>query len=73
MYEVIEAFPERYDKDYPYKVGDIYPRDGFAPPAGRAEELLNGTNRAGKVYLKPLAVENPTVTEEKPKPRKKKE
>lgn len=75
MYEVIQAFPERFDDDHLYNVGDTYPREGFTPPEGRAEELLDGTNRAGQIYLEAMddkkpPEETPVVPKEGP-PKKK--
>ena len=52
MYKVIVQFPERYDGDHLYRVGDAYPREGWEPTAERIAELLDGTNRAKRVYLK---------------------
>ena len=76
MYNVILAFPERFDGNHEYNVGDDYPRKGFKPPAGRVDELLNGTNRAGMVYLEaiePVADKAPDETpEDKPKGKGKK-
>lgn len=66
MYKVIEAFPERYDGDHPYAVGDIYPREGWEPTSDRVKELLDGTNRAGKKYLKEAAGK-PTKKKAEPK------
>lgn len=53
MPKVIRPFPERYDDNYAYVVGDIYPRDGWEPPEGRVKELMDGTNRAGMAFLYP--------------------
>ena len=73
MYEVILKFSERYDDGHIYSVGDTYPQEGFSPPQGRVEELLDGTNRARKVYLKAICGLEKKPAAEKPKPRKKKE
>lgn len=73
MYKVILAFPERHDGGHAYAVGSIYPRAGFTPPEGRIKELLDGTNRAGKVYLEEVSEAAPEATETAPKARKKKE
>ena len=63
MYKVIEPFPERYDDDHPYAAGDVYPRVGWEPPEGRIAELLDGTNRARKKYLKEVPERKPKKKE----------
>lgn len=76
MYEVIQAFPERYDEGHEYSIGDTYPREGFTPPDGRVQELLDGTNRARNVYLRAVVdmEDKPDApVEDKPRARKKKE
>ncbi len=51
MYVVIRAFRDTTDNDRLYCVGDVYPARGKASKK-RIEELLNGTNRNGKVYIR---------------------
>ena len=51
MYDVIRAFRDTTDNDRLYCVGDVYPARGKASKK-RIEELLNGTNRNGKVYIR---------------------
>lgn len=59
QYTVIKDFEERFDNDYPYAAGDAYPREGFAPPEGRAEALAtrgrSPMNAMGLQYLEPRA------------------
>lgn len=51
MYVVIRAFRDTTDNDRLYCVGDVYPARGKASKK-RVEELLSGTNRNGKVYIR---------------------
>ena len=51
-YIVIKSFRDLTDNDRLYKVGDQYPAKGEKPTKARIRELLNGTNKNGKVYLK---------------------
>lgn len=45
MYEVIKFFTDLQDNDYPYNVGDQFPRDGFSVSEKRIEELSGVNNR----------------------------
>lgn len=51
-YIVTRSFRDLSDNDRLYKVGDEYPVKGEKPTKARVRELLNGTNKNGKVYLK---------------------
>lgn len=51
MYVVIRAFRDTTDNDRLYCVGDTYPARGKVSKK-RVEELLSGTNRNGKVYIR---------------------
>lgn len=51
-YIVTKSFRDLTDNDRLYKVGDKYPAKGEKPTKARIRELLNGTNKNGKVYLK---------------------
>lgn len=57
MYEVIRAFRDSKHNDHLYEVGDSYPASGSKPTKARIEELLKGTNKYGRVYLR--EVEDP--------------
>ena len=54
MYEVVRAFRDAENDYHYYEVGDAYPVSGYKPSKARIEELVNGTNKNGKVYLKAL-------------------
>ena len=52
MYKVIRAFRDLSDDKRLYKIGDEYPANGKKPTKARIKELLNGSNKNGKIYLK---------------------
>lgn len=58
MYSVIVPFTDLQDDNYKYKVGDAYPRKGYAPSSSRIKELSGDKNKLGKS----LIVEVATVT-----------
>lgn len=62
MYKVIVAFTDLQDNDYPYKVNDIYPRDGFDVLPSRVKELSTVANRRGIPLIEKI--------EEEPKPKR---
>jgi hypothetical protein len=65
MYRVIKYFTDLQDNNHAYRVGDIYPRVGFAPSEKRVKELLSGENRR-KVKLIEEVPETPLKGEESP-------
>lgn len=69
-YIVTRSFRDLTDNDRLYKVGEKYPAKGEKPTKARVRELLNGTNKNGKVYLKEVPDEAPAApaeqTEEAP-------
>ncbi len=52
MYKVIVYFEDLQDKNYPYKVGDAYPRKGLKPTRDRIEELATDKNIRGIPLIK---------------------
>jgi hypothetical protein len=60
-YIVTKSFRDLTDNDRLYKVGDKYPAKGEKPTKARIRELLNGTNKNGKVYLKEVPDEVPAA------------
>ena len=64
-YRVLENFSDKQDDRRPYKVGDIYPREGLDPSPQRVAELLGSENVRGRPIIEPI--------EEKPKRKRKKE
>ena len=64
-YRVLENFSDKQDDRRPYKVGDIYPREGLDPSPQRVAELLGPDNVRGRPIIE--------LIEEKPKRKRKKE
>ena len=52
MYIVIRAFKDSMDNDRFYREGDVYPAGGGKVNKKRVEELMLGTNRNGKMYIR---------------------
>lgn len=71
MYRVIEMFTDLQDSNYRYNVGDVYPRTGYKPSAKRIDELSGANNKRGKPLIKAAQKSAESVTEGKPKRRKK--
>lgn len=44
MFKVIKYFTDLQDNNHPYKVGDIYPREGLEPSEERYAELAGKEN-----------------------------
>lgn len=64
MYKVIKFFTDLQDNEYPYNVGDIFPRSGVSVADARLAELAGSDNRQGTPLIK---LEKPAER----KPRKK--
>lgn len=47
MYKVVKSFTDMQDDNFPYKVGDIYPRSGMNVLPSRIKELAGSKNRQG--------------------------
>ncbi|MBA4699226.1 MAG: Rho termination protein [Ruminococcus sp.] len=45
MYRVIQFFTDLQDNDYPYHVGDTFPRGGIGTTDGRLAELSGHENK----------------------------
>lgn len=65
MYKVIESFTDLQDRNYPYSVGDTYPRNGVNVTEIRLAELASKRNRRGIPLIE--KVEEP---KEKPAPKR---
>lgn len=61
MYKVIKFFTDLHDNDYPYNVGDVYPRKGVEVSESRLAELSGKDNKQGEPLIKKV---------EKPAPKK---
>lgn len=51
MYKVIHYFTDLQDNNHPYKVGDVFPRDGLEVAEGRLTELSSTANRQGVALI----------------------
>lgn len=71
MYKAIEYFTDLQDNNFEYKVGDVYPREGYTPTDERIKELAGKKNLRGRaVIAKETAAEVEEIpAEEKPKKR----
>jgi len=69
--KVVTAFTDLKDSNYHYNVGDEYPRTGYKPSAKRVDELSSANNKRGKPLIKAVQESAESVTEGKPKRRKK--
>lgn len=56
MYKVIKYFTDMQDNDYPYNVGDTYPRKGFEVLPTRIKELAGKNNRQGEPLIEEIEV-----------------
>ena len=51
-YQVIRPFKDLRDpQQYEYQIGDIYPRTGYKSTKTFIQELLNGSNSTGSIFL----------------------
>lgn len=59
MYEVIHYFTDLQDNEYPYNVGDAFPRDGLTVSEERLKELSGSNNKQHKSLIKLVEEEFP--------------
>ena len=52
MYKVIKYFTDLQDGNFPYKVGDVFPRDGLTVTEERLAELAGKDNKQGTPLIK---------------------
>jgi hypothetical protein len=64
-YRVLEDFSDKQDDRRPYKVGDVYPREGLDPSPQRIAELLGPDNARHRPVIE-------VIKEEKSKRQRKK-
>ena len=51
-YQVIRPFKDLRDpQQYEYQIGDIYPRKGYRSNKTFIQELIDGSNSAGSIFL----------------------
>lgn len=64
-YTVLSEFADLQDGNHIYRVGDVYPREGYTPTAERVDELCTGKNLLHKPLIQLVVVQEPeTVVEE---------
>ena len=64
-YQVIRPFKDLRDPQrYEYQIGDIYPRTGYKSTKTFIQELLDGSNSAGSIFL--TKVDDNDVSEPEP-------
>ena len=51
MYKVIKHFTDLHDNEYPYNVGDTFPRSGLTVTEGRLAELSGSNNKQGEPLI----------------------
>lgn len=59
MYEVIHYFTDLQDNEYPYNVGDKFPRNGLTVSEERLKELSGKNNKQHKPMIKFVEEELP--------------
>lgn len=76
MYKVIKFFTDLHDNEYPYNVGELFPREGMEVSENRLVELSGSDNKQGVPLIEFIAESDETVPEtnelKKPVPNKKK-
>lgn len=65
MFTVLSEFADLQDGNHIYRVGDVYPREGYTPTAERVDELSTGKNLLHEPLIQLVVVQEPkTVVEE---------
>ena len=67
-YQVIRPFKDLRDpQQYEYQIGDIYPRKGYRSNKTFIQELLDGSNSAGSIFL--TKIDDDDISEEEEEPQ----
>ena len=67
-YQVIRPFKDLRDpQQYEYQIGDIYPRKGYRSNKTFIQELLDGSNSAGSIFL--TKIDDDDISEGEPEPQ----
>ena len=67
-YQVIRPFKDLRDpQQYEYQIGDIYPRSGYKSTKTFIQELLDGSNSAGSIFL--IKIDDDDISEGEPEPQ----
>lgn len=68
-YQVIRPFKDLRDpQQYEYQIGDIYPRTGYKSTKTFIQELLDGSNSAGSIFL--TKIDDADISEGETEPQK---
>ena len=71
-YQVIRPFKDLRDpQQYEYQIGDTYPRTGYKSTKTFIQELLDGSNSTGSIFL--TKVDDNDVSEPEPQEPKESE
>lgn len=62
MYKVIKYFTDLQDKNHPYNVGDIFPREGMEVTEERLVELSGSNNKQGVPLIEKVVEEKEKKT-----------
>lgn len=54
MYKVIKFFTDLQDNNYPYNVGDTFPRNGLDVLPSRLKELAGKKNKQGEPLIEKI-------------------
>lgn len=65
MYKVINFFTDLQDFNHPYKVGDVFPRQGMNVSEERLKELAGSKNKQGKPLIEKIEEKIVVETAEK--------
>lgn len=67
-YQVIRPFKDLRDpQQYEYQIGDIYPRTGYKSTKTFIQELLDGSNSTGSIFL--TKIDDVDISEGETEPR----
>ena len=72
MYKVLSEFADLQDRNHIYRVGEVYPREGYTPKDERVDELSTGKNLLHKPLIQKVedspheVVETPETEEQQP-------
>ena len=70
MYKVISNFTDLKDGNRHYKVGEIYPRDGYTPTAERIEYLLSNKTKRKSPVIEEVVETEEVESEDAEKPKR---
>lgn len=64
MYKVIKYFTDLQDKNHPYNVGNIFPREGMEVTEERLAELTGSENKQGVPLIEKVVEEKAPAKKE---------